>query len=283
MKTIFKSTLCSLNNRRNILFIMVLISSILAITLTGCSEGTDRQVSDDDPVLDFSINLDTHEEQIRVNLITSNQSDVEFPGDNDFEGKMSLWNQSSELVGWVEVEILPFIGIGESDKSVTLSWDADHLDPGINFLTWSGPNYGGTVTIFYVAKILSGASEVVSSHSFQTEPAAFSTQYQNSGNINTFTLTEDGSVFIAGESPLPDGSCLFPVLYSQEGLVQGFPFGECVQIADGQWHLDVPADPGNERIHLEDETSYRVIIFSEDLQIAPSEPFQVMISPPVSE
>jgi hypothetical protein len=131
--------------------------------------------------------------------------------------------------------------------------------------------------------MLSGSPEVIRSHSFQTKPADYGSNISNCGLVKSFSLKEDGSLIVGGETPLPDQSCVFPLIYSRKGLEGGYPFGECVQIADGQWQLEVPGDGGNAGFLVEEDNSYRVIVFSSDLKIPPSEPFEILISPPVSE
>lgn len=257
----------------------IVLITLATLLMAGCSEPAEPKDTVY-PAQDFSIDLETYQNQIRANLIVSNPGDSEFPGDRDFEGKMSLWNESGESVGWAESNILSAIGSGESTGMGSFSWD---LDPGVYFMTWGEPEYGGALSIFFVANNLSGVPEVVREQSFQTKPADYGADFNNSGSIDTFTLTADGSMIVSGESPLPDQSCLFPLIYSWKGLVEGYPLGECVQIADGHWQLEVPADPESDGIRFEEDNSYRVIVFSQDLRVPPSEPFEIIISPPVQE
>lgn len=258
---------------------LILLSLLLlmALPLVGCSQEAEPQ----DfyyPSQDFSVAFWTNEGQIEVGLLVTNPGDSIVPADEEFSGKATIWDHDGKTISGANSYYMPRIGPEESREMINLRLS---LEPGIYFLAWGSPKHAGVMTIFKV-ELLSSGPEVVLSQSIETKPEHLGGEYKNSGMVKDFSLTEDGSLFLSGESPLPDESCLFPLLYSDEGLVDGFPFGECVQIADGQWHLNVPADPGNKRIHLEEDTSYRVIVFSEDIQVI-SEPFEVIISPPVSE
>lgn len=257
----------------------MVLTALAILPLAGCS-GVAEPEDSAFPSQVFSIDLLTHENLIRANLIVSNPGDSEFPGDRDFKGKMSLWNESGELEGWAEAEILSAIAPGESKELASLSWE---LEPGVYFITWSEPEYGGAVTAFFVGNTLSGTPEVFRSQSFPTKPADNGTEWENCGSIDSFSLTEDGSLTMTGESPLPDQSCIFPLLYSWSGLVDGFPLGECAQVADGRWQVEVPAPPAGDGPQLEDGNNYHLIVFSQDLRIPPSEPFEVMISPPAQD
>jgi hypothetical protein len=272
-----KST--SSNPRRNLeLTFLLIVLLVLALPLAGCSVAGEPQ-DNYYPSQDFSVTFLTNEGQIEASLLVTNLGDSAVPADNEFGGRTMVWDKDGKSIFRVDSLYLAQIGPGESREVTKLKWS---LEPGIYFLAWGSPNYGGVLTSFIV-ELLSSGPEVVRSQSFETKPEDLGGDYRNCGMVKDFSLAEDGSLFLAGESPLPDESCLYPLLYSEEGLVDGFPFGECAQIADGQWHLEVPADPGSERIYLEEDTSYRVIVFSEDIRIDPSEPFEVLISPPVSE
>lgn len=261
------------------LLLGMVLFALAILPLAGCS-GIIEPEDSSFPSQDLSIDLVTHENQIRANLIVSNPGDSEFPGDKEFKGKMSLWNESGQLVGWGEADILSAIAPGESKELAALSWE---LDPGVYFITWGEPEYGGAVTVFFVGDTLSGTPEVVRSQSFQTKPADYGAEWENCGSIDSFTLTEDGSVTITGESPLPDQSCIFPLLYSWSGLVDGFSIGECAQVADGRWQVEMPASLEGDGPQLDDDNSYHLIIFSQDLRISPSEPFEALNSPTVQD
>jgi hypothetical protein len=96
-------------------------------------------------------------------------------------------------------------------------------------------------------------------------------------------LDNNGTLFIQGETPIPDTSCVFPLLLDQEGVVDGFPTGVCVQIAEGQWQMQIPSDSTGSGIPIEPDTSYQIILFAGDLSVPPSEPFAVQISPPPNQ
>lgn len=254
-----------------------IILSLLLMPLAGCSGAVTPQDTFY-PSQDFSIELATRNKQIWAKFFVTNPGDSEFPGDRDFKGRMDLWNESGASKSWAEAEILSTISPGESKEIVSFSWD---LAPGVYFLTWSEPEYGGTLTAFFVADNLSGVPDVIRSHSFQTKPSQLEGDFSKAGTINSFTLTDDGSVIITGESSLPEQSCLFPLIYSWKGLTDGYPLGECTRVEGGHWQLELPSPSGSQGLQLEEDNSYRVILFSQDLNIPPSEPFEIGISPPV--
>ena len=262
------------------LFLISIVLSLVALPLAGCS-GT---VQPEDEVFtgqEFSVDLETTEDQIRANLIVSNPGDTEFPGDFEFDGVARLWDQAGENSSFLaDTYYLSPIGPEDSRVVTSLNWS---IDPGVYFLTWGEPEYGGVITIFVLENMLSGAPEVVRSFSFQTKPADYGPNISTAGMIKSFSQLEDGSIIITGETPIPDQNCVFPLLYSREGLVESFPAGECAQVAEGQWRLEVNAPPGSGGIQLEEDQSYQIIVFSDDLTIDPSEPFEVLISPPVEE
>jgi hypothetical protein len=257
-----------------------IIITLFALSVAGCS-GTVSPEDDVHSGQEFSIDLETTDDQIRANLIVSNLGDSEFPGDSDFEGMARLYDQVGEEANFLaDTYYLAAIGPEDSRVVTSLNWS---LDPGIYFLTWGEPEYGGVISIFVLENMLSGTPEVVRSFSFQTEAANYGPNISNAGMIKSFSQAEDGSITITGETPIPDQNCVFPLLYSREGLVESFPAGECVQVAEGQWLLEVTAPPGSGGIQLEEDQSYQIIVFNDDLNIAPSEPFEVLISPPVQE
>lgn len=262
------------------LFLISVVLSLVALPLAGCS----RTVQPEDEVFtgqEFSIELETVEDQIRANLIVSNPGETEFPGDSEFDGSARLYNQAGEGSNFL-VDTYYLAAIGAEDSRVVTSLNYS-LDPGIYFLTWGESEYGGVVTTFVVETNLSGAPEVVRSFSFQTKPADYGPNISNAGMINSFSRSEDGSIIVTGETPIPDGNCVFPLLYSREGLVESFPAGECAKVAEGQWLLEVSAPPGSGGVQFEEDQSYQIIVFSDDPNIAPSEPFEVLISPPAGE
>lgn len=259
-----------------------LILSLLSLPLAGCSATATAEPEDSSYTSqEFSIELETVEDQIRANLIVSNPGDSEFPGDTDFEGMARLYNQAGEESNFL-VDTYYLSAIGAEDSRVVTSLNYS-LDPGIYFLTWGESEYGGVVTTFVVETNLSGAPEAVRSFSFQTKPADYGPNISNAGMIKSFSQAEDGSIIITGETPIPDQNCVFPLLYSREGLVESFPAGECVQVAEGQWLLEVTAPPGSGGIQLEEDQSYQIIVFSDDPDIAPSETFEVQTSPTVEK
>jgi hypothetical protein len=114
---------------------------------------------------------------------------------------------------------------------------------------------------------------------FRTKPTDYQVTPARSGRVRSFNLDGNGTLFIMGETPLPDQNCVFPLLIDQDSLVDGFPVGQCAPIADGRWQLQIPMDPAGSQINFHPNTSYQVILFSNDLTIPPSEPFEIQISP----
>ena len=115
---------------------------------------------------------------------------------------------------------------------------------------------------------------------FQIKSLEFQAQAASAGSIQSFSLNEDGTAIISGETPVPDNNCVFPIIFGDMGVVEGFPVGTCAQVADGQWQMSLPADPGGNGVELDIDTSYQVILFCEDLTLPPSQPFAIHISPP---
>jgi hypothetical protein len=209
-------------------------------------------------------------------MIVTNPGDTVFPGDEDFKAVMNLWNQDGTPRSKIEVPIMQEI---QPEDSVYLSSGRWHLDPGVYFLTWGSPKYGGSITVFSVVEE-AGRLYLGASQSFRTKSIDYDVTAALAGSIRSFNLNEDGTLFIMGETPLPDHSCVIPLLIDQDGLLEGFPVGQCAPIAEGRWQLQIPTDPAGPQLNIQLDTSYRAILFAEDLTTPPAEPFEIIISPP---
>ena len=253
-----------------------LIMMALVFVLAGCvvhNNPTDQLFTSPEFSATFDMNAD---QETHGSFWVENTSDGVFPGDDAFEGELNLWNKDGNLRFKIEAPTIQEIQPGESIFLTSGYW---HLDPGIYFLTWGSPKYGGSISVFSVVAE-SDQLHLGDSVSFRTKPIDYETLAARVGSVRTFSLDEDVSLFIAGETPLPDHSCVFPLLFDQDDIVDGFPVGQCAPAAEGRWELQVPAYPAGPPIDIQPNVSYRVILFSDDLTILPSEPFGIIISPP---
>lgn len=228
----------------------------------------------------FSVTLEVNADQeTHGSMIVTNTGDTVFPGDEAFGAGMNLWDQTAAPRFKIEAPIIREIQPGESIFLTSGRW---HLDPGVYFLTWGSPKYGGSITVFSVVEE-AGRLYLGNSQSFRTKPTDYEVAAPRAGSVRSFNLGENGSLFIMGETPLPDHSCVFPLIFDREGLLDGFPTGQCASIAEGRWQLQIPVNSMGQEIRIQPDTSYRVILFSNDLTTPPSEPFEIQISPPVEK
>jgi len=226
----------------------------------------------------FSMLLGSGSDQkIQGELMITNTGDSQFPADSAFEGQMILWDENGDARSRVDAPDIPAIQPGDSLYLAKIHWG---LDPGIYFGVWGSPKYGGVISGYFVNEE-SGQIRIGRSFHFRTKPIEYKHNAANTGQVKSFTAKPDGSLFITGETPLPDQSCIYAVFYNQEGLLDWYPPSQCVQIADGQWHINIRADAEQGGIHIQPDTSSRIILFSNDLAVPPSEPFEILISPPV--
>jgi hypothetical protein len=265
-----------MNKIRFYLYIGLVILHILLSSCGSAITATEQAFTPPDFSVALEINAD-HE--IHGSLIVTNTGDSPFPKDNDFNASMYLWKQNSELRARVEAHVIQELA---PEEAVTLNEGYWHLNPGTFFLTWGAPHYGGVITVFSVLEE-NGELYLGKSISFPVTPVLYEGQIARVGLIKNFQLIEDNSIIIQGETHIPDSGCIFPLLYDQTGIVDGFPVGQCAKIADGQWQLVVPADPGKEGCFLEKDRTYSLILFSDDLEIPPSPPFAIELSPPNME
>ena len=254
----------------------IVLFSLSVLILAGCSPGGEPL----DQVFtapEFSAAYRSNGNEVLGKLIVSNHGDSLFPGDDQLDGKMTLWTASGEPRAGLDQYSLPIIEPGESYQASSMEWI---LEPGTYFLAWGAPAYGGVLSVFSVEE-KDGSLILGKTHSFRTKPAHFESGIENPGQIKEFRLEDDGGIFISGETPLPDQNCVLPLLYSQEGLVEGFPAGVCAPIADGRWSLEIPASPDKVGVQFEKGKNYRMMLFSGDLRLSPSEPFEIRIPPQI--
>ena len=270
-----KQTLKSALPGRKFLPVIYVLMLGLAL-LVGCGPAK-TPVDHVYPATVFSVTYYTTAEGIKAELWVTNPGEEDFPGDNLMEGKMTLWKLNGQPRAGLDHFSLPTIKPGESYLVSTLEWE---LEPGPYFLTWGTPSYGGVLSVFSVES-KDGSLVLGRSQSFRTKPIQFEPGIKSPGQIREFRFDADGGFFIYGESPLPDQNCIFPLLFSKEGLVEGFPAGECVQIVEGSWYLEVPASSEEDGIQLLEDQNYALMLFSNDPRIPPSEPFMIDLSGPI--
>jgi hypothetical protein len=262
------------HSKKQFVWITLIGFSILSLWVSGCRNHPETTA---DESLSFSTPLETNANQeTHVSMVVTNASDHIFPADNEFDGEMKLWNQDGTLLSSIEAPSMRTIQPGES---VFLSNGRWNLEPDIYILTWGSPKYGGIVTVFSVVE-MDERLYLGKSQSFTTQPADYDTVASRSGSFTSITMADDDTWVIQGETPLPDHGCLLPLVLDPDGILTGFPLGRCANIADGQWRMQIPSDPASPVAELNPDTSYTVILLSEDLTIPPSEPFVIFLSPP---
>jgi hypothetical protein len=227
----------------------------------------------------FSVALAVNAEQeTRGSLVVANRGDTVFPAD-EFGAVMNLWDQNADLRARIDAAVVQEIQPGESVDLASGTW---RLDPGVYFLTWGSPKYGGVVTVFSVVTE-DDWLHLGESQSFRTKPAYYSLRAESAGSVRGFTRYENGSLLFRGETQVPADGCLFTLLYDQDGMLDGFPVGKCAEIEDDHWQFEIQPDPQDSGSVLDAGSNYGVILFSNDLTLAPSEPFVIEISPPIQE
>jgi hypothetical protein len=257
--------------------VAILWMLLLAVLLTGCAE-------DEQPAIDqvitppsFSVVLEVNAAQeTHGSLVVTNPSEDIFPADDDFNAEMNLYDQAAQPRAKVEAHVIQEIQPGES---IYLSSGRWKLDPGVYFLTWGAPEYGGSVTVFSVIEE-SGRLYLGKSQSFPTKPVQQPAAAARAGSITSFRLDDEGTLTLQGKTQMPDGSHLFVLLYAHDGLLEGFPTGSWIQAKQGEWQLQIPSDPAGAKITIEPDSFYRAVLLTEDLTVPPSEPFVIEISPP---
>lgn len=254
------------------LFLLVLVFGLLM----SCSN---QQSPKDKPPtpLSFSVEIQVNSaEETHASFAVTNIGDSVFSEVDNFKGEANLWNSDATLRAKIKSSSIRAIQPEETVYHTSASWQ---LDPGIYFLTWGDPEYGGVITNFSIVenneRLYLGKTQT-----FNTEPTLYGNDIDHAGSVRSFTLDEDGTVMIQGETALPDDGCVMPLLFNNEGVVPGFPIGMCAEITDGQWQMQVPPDTSGSGITIEPDHNYNVVLFSDDMTIPPSKPFVVEISAP---
>jgi hypothetical protein len=222
----------------------------------------------------FSISLDTDkEQQVKASFEIWNSGEDVFPADESFNAMMNLWDQSGELRSKIKVASVGEIGPDESIQLSTAHWD---LTAGVYFVNWGTPEYGSVMGVFTVASINEQIS-LGASQFFPLKPAYYDIVADSAGSIQSFTMDENDTIILMGETPIPDMGHVFPLIFDANGLVEGMPTGQFASIADGRWRVEIPAGS----VTLEPERMYSILLFTDDPAIGPSEPFVIHVSPPV--
>ena len=262
------------------LFVTVIWLMAMTILLAGCAQSLPASSQVFTPPA-FSVALEVNADQETYgSLIVTNTGESLFPADDDFEGEMNLWDQTAAPRAKIEVPQVQEIQPGESLSLSSWTW---HLEPGVYFLTWGSPKYGGSIAVFSVAQEAERL-HLGKVRSFPTKPTHDPVTAEHAGSVRSFTLQDDGTLLLQGETPIPEQGCLFPLLIDQDGLLDDFPTGQCATITQGRWQFQIPMDPEGTQISIQPDTNYRVVLFSNDLTIPPSEPFDINISaPPTNE
>lgn len=260
------------NKRTSVWLISILLLSI--ILLCGCQEKpTPIETSYTSPR--FTIALDENgDQQINAALGMRNTGDDPFPADETFNAVMKLWDQSGILRSEIKITSVQSI---ESDESIHLSTANWELTPGIYFIHWGTNEYGSVMGVFTVVEVENQIS-LGTAQFFPMKPAAYDVVAASAGTIKSFSTDENGTITLMGETPIPDRGHVFPLIFDANGLVEGMPTGQFASIAEGQWRIAFPAST----ITLEPEMTYSVLLFTDDLSVAPSEPFVIEFSPPAS-
>lgn len=260
---------------------MAIIPGLLII-LTACGANEPEQPDTDlvNATLNFSSAVEINTDQeLHASLMVSNPGDTPFPEVDEFDAEMTLWTSDGEPRAKMEANMIQSIAPAETIQLSSGYWK---LDPGVYFLTWGAPEYDGNITVFSIEK---DADRINLGHvvNFNTNPADYVVAADHTGSIQSFSIEEDGTLTIKGQTSVPDKKCIFPILFDKNGVVEGFPAGACVQAAEGQWQMTLPSDPAGQGVQIEEDISYQVILFSEQLTLPPSQPFAVYISPPPQE
>ena len=260
------------NKRSSTWMISIMLLSI--ILLCGCQEKPEPvDYSYTSPR--FTIALDDNgDQQINAALGMRNTGEDLFPADETFNAVMKLWDQSGILRSEIKISSVQSI---ESDESIHLSTANWELTPGVYFIHWGTNEYGSVMGVFTVVEVEEQIS-LGTAQFFPLKPAAYDVLAASAGTIQSFSTDEYGTITLMGQTPIPDMGHVLPLIFDANGLVEGLPSGQFASIAEGQWRMEFPAST----ITLEPDVSYSVLLFTDDLSIAPSEPFVIEFSPPVT-
>jgi hypothetical protein len=129
--------------------------ALMLILLTvACNK---QSTPTDDVKIDFFAPIKTTtENEVEISLqIMSPKGDVEV--DEDFNGRMELYDPNHELRAEAVMNQRPFMKGGELYHIMT--WKG-YLEPGVYQLDWSAPNFGGTQITFEVYELDSGIFDI---------------------------------------------------------------------------------------------------------------------------
>ncbi|MEE4194439.1 MAG: hypothetical protein V2J07_04500 [Anaerolineae bacterium] len=252
---------------------VVLISlGLLSFSLAGCQEAPEPvDYAFSSPRFFANITTD-REGTVQASLGFRNTGNDPFPGDDSFNGRMNLWQETGELRAQMQINALQELPADGEVELATANWE---LDAGNYILHWGAEEYGSIAVIFSVST--SGDQpQIGKSLSFEMKPIRYEGSIRTAGSVQTFLQEDSGMTVLMGETPIPDGGHLFPLMFGPDGIVDGFPAGTYAPIAEGRWRLEIPA----QAIQLDPAQTYTVLLMCDDLSIAPSEPFIVDLSPP---
>ena len=258
--------------QRNLNQFMLAVAS-LALLLGGCQP---KPIPQDSVIIppDFAVVVETNAKQeTHTSLVIANSSETIFPKDENLNASMQLWNPNGTLRAKLEVAECPEIKAGESIFPASAQWN---LDAGVYFLTWGAPDYGSVMAVFSIVE-KNDRLTMGTFQSFPLKPAQYSVVAVSAGSIQSFTMDENDTIILMGETPIPDMGHVFPLIFDANGLVEGMPTGQFASIADGRWRVEIPAGS----VTLEPERMYSILLFTDDPAIGPSEPFVIHVSSPV--
>lgn len=131
---------------------LALMFILLTVACNKQSNSTDNSLQ-----IDFFAPIQTMAEiEVEIALqIMSPQIDLEM--DEDFNGKMVLFDHNHELRAEAVMNQRPFMKGGELYHIMT--WKG-YLEPGVYQLDWSAPDYGGTKITFEVYELDSGYFDI---------------------------------------------------------------------------------------------------------------------------
>ncbi len=259
---------------KNVRCLMLILVSLglLGFSLAGCQEAPE-------PV-DYAFTSPRFVAQLttdRDGTVTAalgfrNTGNEPFPGDESFNGRMNLWEETGELRSQMKINSLQELAADEEVQLATANWE---LDSGNYVLHWGAEEYGSIAVIFSVST--SGEQpQIGRSLSFEMKPVRYEGAIRSAGSVETFLQEDSGMIVLMGETPIPDGGHLFPLMFGPEGIVEGFPVGTYAPIAEGRWRLEITA----QAVDLDPALTYTILLLCDDLSIAPSDPFIVELSPP---
>lgn len=131
---------------------LALMLILLTVACNKQSNSTDNSLQ-----IDFFAPIQTTaENEVEIALqIMSPQIDLEM--DEDFNGRMVLFDPNHELRAEAVMNQRPFMKGGELYHIMT--WKG-YLEPGVYQLDWSAPDYGGTKITFEVYELDSGNFDI---------------------------------------------------------------------------------------------------------------------------